>query len=99
MLHGEGNKRFEMPGGGIRYARLPFTNRFTGDAEVLSETRLAQTDHAAQGQKGLSKGVVSFSVPGWLHQHALSGCSETSVVGWEVQMTPGMPPLSGDFAD
>src|SRR2546422_925259 len=69
---GQGNQRFEVLGGGIGEAGLPSPPRFGGDAKPLGQTRLRQPSPGAQGQDGLSKGVVSLTIEGYLHERALS---------------------------
>ena len=62
LLDCQGNERFEVLSLGIIETSFPFPHRFAGDAQVLGQARLRQPDHGAQGQDGLSKGVVSIAV-------------------------------------
>src|SRR2546426_9467911 len=82
LLDSQGNERFEVLSLGIVEACLPFPHRFAGDAQVLGQARLSQSNHGAQGQDGLSKGVVSIAVRGSLHGRSLS-VSPTQTQRWE----------------
>src|SRR5262249_46958123 len=74
LLDGQGNERFEVLGFGIIETSLPFPHRFAGDAKPLGQARLRQPGPGAQGQDGLSKGVVSVTVEGFLHGRSPCAC-------------------------
>jgi len=62
LLDGESHQLFEVVGLGIGEATLPVAHGAAGDAQVPGQIGLCQTDRGAQGQEGLSKGVVSVTV-------------------------------------
>ncbi len=87
VLDGQGHERFEVLGLGITAADLPLPHRAAGDAEVLGQARLRQPDRGAQGQHGLTKGIVLFPVGGSLHERALSFPCDPQARnhGWKVK--------------
>src|SRR6266496_970966 len=70
LLHRQGNELFEALGFGVAQAPLPLGHRAPGDAQQLTQSRLAQADRGAQLLDEETKGIVSLLVRVSLHERS-----------------------------
>ncbi|MFL5699992.1 MAG: hypothetical protein ACJ797_23180 [Ktedonobacteraceae bacterium] len=61
---------FEVAGGGITAAGLPFRYRPPGDMQQISQSGLCQADARPQRQHCLTEGIIAFSISGSVHRRS-----------------------------